>query len=239
MKRNIVNLSAIIGVALFALVFNACKKTDSVSPLSADESLVSTYITTRGEETETALGKKGKNGCTNLDLSTLAQSIKDYVAANYADTITITHAVLTKTGEYIVELSNHTLLLFDANGAFVKELPWPPKGPHHGGPNPNDSTGGCGHPHDSTGMGGNGHPQDSTHMGGGGNHPPHPGVKIADLSTLSTVITAYVTANYPTATIKEAFLLPNGNYELEMTDGKKHFDLVFDANGNFLFKKPK
>lgn len=238
MKRNIINLSAIIGIGFLVLLLNACSKTGQATPQTPDQALVSTYIETRGGEGGVPTGQPGKNGCKNLDLSTLPQTIKDYVLANYPDTVTIIHAVLTKNGEYIIELSNHTLLLFDANGAFVKELPWLPGGPHNGNHHPHDSTGNGGHPHDSTGMGGSCHPQDSTHMGGG-NHPPHPGVKIADLSTLSSVITAYVTTNYPTATLDAAFLLPNGNYELEMIDGKKHFDLVFDANGNFLFKKPK
>ena len=148
-----------------------------------------------------------------IPVDSLPTSILDYVAANYPDSVTIVKAILTHSGKYVVGLSNGIVLVFDANGNFVKILPkkWKKKHGHghgNGHGHGQDSTGhghgqdstGHGHGQDSTGHGhghgqdstghGHGHGQDSTGQGHGhgqdstGHNGGHHGGKGKDLTPL-------------------------------------------------------
>lgn len=57
-------------------------------------------------------------GDTVVDPATLPQSITDYVATNYAN-LTITSASMENNGNYEVQLSDGSELVFDGNGGFL------------------------------------------------------------------------------------------------------------------------
>jgi hypothetical protein len=67
----------------------------------------------------------------SIDVATLPTAITDYVTANFGGE-TITAAVVKPSGKFGVELSNDTVLLFAADGAFIKVCDGQPDGgPHH------------------------------------------------------------------------------------------------------------
>ena len=127
----------------------------------------------------------------SIDVSTLLPAISDYVTANYAGE-TIASAVVKPSGKFGVALSNGVVLLFEADGTFIKECDGNPGGePGHDGP-------------------GDGHH--------GGNHCLR-GDSL-DVTTLSAAIADYVTANYAGETITAASLKPNGWFAVELSGGK-------------------
>ncbi len=66
-----------------------------------------------------------------IDVATLPTAITDYVTANFGGE-TITVAVVKPSGKFGVELSNDTVLLFAADGTFIKVCDGQPDGgPHH------------------------------------------------------------------------------------------------------------
>lgn len=75
----------------------------------------------------------------SLTTADLPQVALDYVAANYADA-TIAAVVVKPSGKFGVELSDGTVLLFDADGAFIEEctgqvdVDGHGDGDHNGGP---------------------------------------------------------------------------------------------------------
>lgn len=73
----------------------------------------------------------------DTDVTTLAQSILDYVTANYAGT-TIEKAATKRDGAIAVKLSDGTILIFNADGEFVNECERGrgPRGPRGGGNGP-------------------------------------------------------------------------------------------------------
>lgn len=70
-------------------------------------------------------GKKGKKGdddkFTTLDTALLSQTVKDYLATNYADA-TIVRAKTDADGNILVGLTNYIIAVFDADGNFIKEF---------------------------------------------------------------------------------------------------------------------
>jgi hypothetical protein len=59
------------------------------------------------------------------------------------------------------------------------------------------------------------------------------GIPVA-INDLLVPITDYITANYSTAEIKEAFQHPD-RFEIRLLDGEQRIMLMFDIDGNFLF----
>ena len=69
-----------------------------------------------------------------VDIATLPVAITDYVTANYPDA-TISVAVVKPSGKFGVELSDGTMLIFDADGVFLTlcgQCPGGPPPPHGG-----------------------------------------------------------------------------------------------------------
>ncbi|MCU0347828.1 MAG: PepSY-like domain-containing protein [Saprospiraceae bacterium] len=67
----------------------------------------------------------------SIGVADLPQAVTDYIAANYAGE-TVTLAVVKPSGKFGVELSSGTVLLFDAEGVFIKVCDGQPDGgPHH------------------------------------------------------------------------------------------------------------
>lgn len=74
-----------------------------------------------------------------INVDSLPAGILDYINANYPDSLDIHRAFLTDEGNYIVILSNHVAVVFDANGNFVEEITLP-SGGGHGGPGGHNGT---------------------------------------------------------------------------------------------------
>jgi hypothetical protein len=84
----------------------------------------------------------GRNRCLRGDsiaVADLPQAISDYVSANFSGE-TIESAVVKPNGYYGVGLSGGTVLLFDADGNFLRECDGRPGGGHGGG---HGNPGGC------------------------------------------------------------------------------------------------
>ncbi|MCB0707716.1 MAG: PepSY-like domain-containing protein [Saprospiraceae bacterium] len=64
---------------------------------------------------------------------------------------------------------------------------------------------------------------------GGGNWP---GGEMIDAASLPATVADYLAANYSDETLMVAFLRPNGNYFLKLSNG---VIIIFDADGNMLF----
>jgi hypothetical protein len=75
-----------------------------------------------------------QGGCTagdSIDVATLPTAVTDYITANYGGE-TIANAVVKPSGKFGVELSSGTVLLFAADGTFIKVCDGQPDGgPHH------------------------------------------------------------------------------------------------------------
>lgn len=112
-------------VLALAIVASSCTKED----VTSDNDLDTISLESRG----------GHHNGDAISVDSLPSVILDYINANYADSIEIHRAFLTDEGNYIVVLSNHVALVFDANGNFVEEVTL--TGHHHGG------QGGGGHHH--------------------------------------------------------------------------------------------
>lgn len=137
-------------------------------------------------------GGSGHHG-TPIDIDSLSSVITDYINANYPDTLEILHAGISPDGNTVVVLSNHVVVVFDADGNFIEEIVL------------------TGHP------------------GGHGDHGDH-GTPV-DTDSLSSVITDYISANYPDAEILHAGINADGNTVVVLSG---HIALVFDADGNFI-----
>ena len=151
---------------------------------------------------------------TPLALTDLSQTIKDYVAANYAGA-NIVKAGTASDGKIFVMLKTATkpvVLVFLADGTFLQACE-KHNGPHNGGP----GNGGPGH-------GGPGH---------GGGHHNGPDLTSVDITLLPADISAYITTNYAGAVIKKAGTDANGNYFIMIDFNGKPLILVFNADGSF------
>lgn len=70
-----------------------------------------------------------------VDVAALPAGILAYVTANYGDSAAIVHAKLNANGEYVVAVTGHVILVFDANGNFLQVAPLMHHcGGHHGTP---------------------------------------------------------------------------------------------------------
>lgn len=130
-------------MALAAIMMASCQKeTADQNPdqaLATSTDLNSTLGSTSADVSNVydldARHKPGKGiDFKRIPLDQLAQSIKDYVAANYANA-TIEFAAKDKAGNFyaIIKLADGSMkiLLFDATGNFVKELDKKVPGPKH------------------------------------------------------------------------------------------------------------
>lgn len=166
------------------------------------------------------LGMSGSGGgqfrCMGGDtvaVEDLPAAATDYIAANFAD-LTIQTVVAKPHGGFAVELSDGTILLFNAEGEFHHECgEMGGNGGGHGG-------------HDGGHGGG--------HQDGDGPHGPNGGctagdsIDVADLPTLAT---DYIGANYAGETVTLAVVKPSGKFAVELSNGVV---LLFDAEGNFI-----
>lgn len=151
-------------------------------------------------------GDGGSNRCLfgdSLVVSDLPQAALDYVAANYAD-LTITAAVVKPSGKFGVELSDGTVLLFDADGNFVEEC-----------------TG-----HVDVDGHGDGH--------GGNHGGPTRSCLRGDTSSVDSLPQAaldYLAANNAADTVAVVIAKPNGWFAVGLTNGSV---LIFDADGAYV-----
>lgn len=166
-------------------------------------------------------------GCMYGDTLTVADLVPaaaDFIATEYPDE-TIAIVVLKASGKWAVELGDGTVLLFDADGVFIKECgvtepgsgPWGPWNPNHHG--------GQGGHHGGGGMGPGGGPGGPVGPGGMG------GTQIT-VDELPQLAKDYIAANYPDATVEFAVVKSNGNFFVKLSNNEK---LLFDADGNILF----
>jgi hypothetical protein len=68
-------------------------------------------------------GKKGKRGCDKgekIDVTDLPDAVGTYISTNYPD-VTIERAKINHNGQYMVRVTDDLILVFDADGNFVKE----------------------------------------------------------------------------------------------------------------------
>lgn len=158
-------------------------------------------------------GPANNGGCLhgeNVEVATLPSAIADYVAANAPDA-TITAAVVKPSGNYAVELSDGSILFFDAAGSYIAAC-----GEWGGGPGGPVGPG-CDSlhmDHDSLGW------QTDCLTG-----------DAVDVTALPPAIADSIAANAPEGiTIASAVVKPNGNYAVELSNGAV---LIFDAEGNF------
>lgn len=120
MKRKFLGWMPALGLAFVLFAFFSCNK-DAFNS-SADDTLSSLGLESRGP---------GAHG-TPVSIDSLPASILEYIITNYPDSVTIVRAALTDEGNYAVLLSNHVVVVFDADGNFVEEIILP-EGGHHGG----------------------------------------------------------------------------------------------------------
>lgn len=216
-------------VAALVVGLNACNS-NSVDPSTTDGSARSSSVTS-GTLT-------GPHSLTTVDVVSLPATITSYISTNYSGA-TIKGAKTDANGNYVVAITvNGTtkLLLFQANGTFLKEAEGRPghapgdSTRHH---KPADST----HHHS---------PGDSTHhprpMPGDTTHRPKPGqggpgkglTEIA-VSSLPAAVTSYISANYAGATIDKAGQEPKtSDYVVVITTSdSKHVVLLFGSDGTF------
>ncbi len=157
-----------------------------------------------------------------VDVSELPQAAADYVTATYPS-LTIQTVVFkqhdNRTG-YAVELSDGTILLFNAEGEFINLC-----GEFPGGDGPGGGHGGGGH---------GGHGGHGNHGGDYGPNGPQGGCIAGDtieVAALPTTITQYVADNLGGQTITVAVLKPSGKFGVELSNGTV---LLFAADGVFI-----
>lgn len=209
--------SLVVFGCMAALVasLSSCNK-NSVDPTTTDGSARTSSVSSG-----TAVGS---HSLTTVDVSSLPASVTSYISTNYAGA-TIKEAKKDANGNFVLLITlNSTLklLLFKADGTFVKEGDGKPK------PMRGDST----HHHMSG---------DSTHhMRGDTTHQAKPGpggFGLTDVATssLSAAITSYISTNYAGATIDKAGQeKKSGDYVVIITtSANKHVVLLFGSDGTF------
>ncbi len=208
----------------------------------------------RGKPNGHGQGNKPNRGGEEIDPSELPATVTDYITANYPDS-SIEGARQSDKG-YGVKLDSGVVVIFDADGNFLKERTGKPNGGGHGTeidpselpttitdyitanyPDANiegarQSDKGYGVKLDSGVVvifdaDGN-FVKERTGKPNGGGH----GTEI-DPSELPTTVTDYITANYPDASIEGARQSDKG-YGVKLDSGVV---VIFDADGNFLKEK--
>lgn len=221
-------------VAALAVGLNACNKSsvDPDSDSAARHGVVSTSAT-------------GPHSLTTVDAASLPASITTYISTNYAGA-TIKEALKGPEGNYAVAITVNgvvKLLLFKADGTFVKEVAGRP------GPAPGDSA-----RHHAPGDSAHHHmPGDSAHhhapgdsirhprpVAGDSAHHPRPGgggpaSTTVAVSSLPAAITAYINTNYAGAAINRADQdKKTSDYVVLITTAnKKRVALLFGSDGTF------
>ena len=207
-------------LAAIVVSLNACNNT-AVDPSATDAAartsgLASTSLT-------------GPHNLTVVAATSLPAAITSYINTNYSGA-TIKEALKDAKGNYVVAItvnSSVKLLLFNADGTFVKEADGKPE---H---TPGDST----HHH----MPGDSlhHPKPPVGAVGDSAHHPHPGqgpdLTAVAVSSLPAIITSYISTNYAGATIDKAGQEKTSNdYIVAITTtDKKHVLLLFGSDGTF------
>ncbi len=164
-----------------------------------------------------------------VDMSELPQAAADYVTANYdgLSIQTVVHKTHHQHEGWAVELSDGTILLFNADGVFFNLCgDFDGDGDGHGD---GDGDGHGGH------HGGHG---DGDHGGNGGNgggpDGPHGGCAAGDtidVADLPQTATDYITANYASENITVVVVKPSGKFGVELESGTV---LLFTADGVFI-----
>ena len=178
----------------------------------------------------------GPHNVTVVDASSLPAAITTYITTNYAGA-TVKEALKDDKGNYLVAIVQNStlkLLLFKADGTFVKESDVSKRGPHD-----RDSTH---HSKDSTRHHAPGdslnHPKPPV---GDSLHHPRPGgpggpeSTTVAVSSLPAAITTYVNTNYAGATIDKAAQDKTSSDYLVVisTTDKKRVLLLFSSDGTF------
>ena len=142
----------------------------------------------------------------------LPQAVLDYATDNYPG-LSIATAVIKPSGKFGVEMSDGMVLLFDEQGAFIKECTGeddPHGGGHHGGG------------HHGGGHHGGGHHGGETHMCAFGD--------TLALTDLPQSAMDYITENYPGEDVVLVVAKHNGDFAAELSGGAV---LIFDEDGTF------
>lgn len=224
-------------VAAIVLGLNACNH-NAVDPTSAASSARSSAID--------SLSGSGPFSLTTVAVSSLPTAITTYISSNYGGA-TVKEAKKDAKGQYLVLITiNSTIkvLIFSADGTFLKELSAPVKpaagdsahhpkrdSTDHHKPFPGDSTHHPKTPGDSLH-----HPKpvagDTTHHGGPGQGP---GLTSVAISSLPATITSYITTNYAGSTIEKADQeTKTSDYiVLIKTADNKRVLLLFGSDGTF------
>ena len=206
------------GIAALVVSLNACNK-NAVDPTTTDGSARSSSTAS------TSL--TGPHNLTAVDVVSLPATVTSYITTNYGGA-TIKEAKKDAAGNYVVVIGVNSaikLLLFKADGTFVKEGDGKPKhmpgdSAHHR--SPGDTT------HHQKPM-----PGDSTHRPKPG--PGGPGLTEVAVSALPATITSYINTNYAGATIDKAGQeKKTSDYVIIITTSdKNHVVLLFGADGTF------
>lgn len=159
-----------------------------------------------------------------VDVSELPQAATDYIATTYPDlTIqTVVHKTHGDREGWAVELSDGTILLFNAEGEFF----------HICG----DFDGSGGGHGDGDGHGGGHGGHDGDNHGGHGDGPEGPQGGCAagdtiDVADLPTAAADYIAANYSGETITLVVVKPSGKFGVELSNGTV---LLFNTDGSFI-----
>ncbi|WP_461089206.1 PepSY-like domain-containing protein [Spirosoma gilvum] len=208
-------------VAALVVGISSCNKS-SVDPADADASARTAGVTSSSAT--------GPHSVTAVDVASLPAAITTYITTNYAGA-TIKEALKDSKGNYavaIVQNSTLKLLVFTADGAFVKEADGLKRGhrdsTHHA---PGDS---AHHPKGDSLHHPKPTPGDSAHHP----RPGGPGSTTVDVSSLPGAITTYINTNYAGATIEKAAQDKNSDYLVAiLTSDKKRVLLLFGSDGTF------
>ncbi len=152
-----------------------------------------------------------------LDANDLPQAAIDYVADNHANA-SINRVVIKPNGHFGVELNDGTTLLFDTEGAHIKNCGCEgqgeahDEGAHDNGMHNADS-------HDN----GSHDDQGGTHVDGG---------SILQPEQLPQAAQDYIANNYPDETVIKAVQTYHRKFFVHLSNDVK---IVFDANGNVLY----
>lgn len=273
MKKVLFFVAALVGSVAF---FSSCSKEDTILT-TTDTSDITTALVASTDLTDanTDLNASARGGggggdfkpkkMKKISIDSLSDVIKTYIAANYADA-TIESAFQGKNGETVVIITKadgtKVALLFDASGAFVKEIT------QKGGGKDKDltaideaslpsavksyiSTNYAGSTFVKAAKDANGNifvvvkKADGTLVGLAFDangafvkilEPKGKGHLTAiDVASLPTSVTEYVSTNYKGATIEKAYKDKDGNIIVTVKNADGTIvRLVFDASGKFV-----
>lgn len=199
-------------------------------------------FTKEGNLKYTQLDRDGDGDCNDddnsdeLDLSTVPQSVKDYLAQHYAGYEIKEAEKETEHGVtyYEVEIINGTEqkeLIFDSNWVFVKESAEHHDDDDHDGDGEDDED------DDDDDHDGDGDGDDDDHDGDHDGDHNGDDSEHFNISEIPASAVSYINTHYAGFTIKEAEKETEDGvtfYDVEIKKGEDEKDLIFDANWNFL-----